>query len=104
MKGRALVPDRERQARAYTADVVERSTLPRAEIAQHYRRGVAVAVDRRQYRYAGFVRRVAELLEGALFVFDSDLLEILELYRQLAPEQQADFKDLLRRLIRGDQS
>lgn len=102
-RGRALAWPRERMAHKYAASVVEQSTLPRLVLAQHYRRAIAVAVEQRQYRNAGFVRRVAEFLEGGLWEIDYDELEMLALYRQLSPELRAEARARMRRLIAGEQ-
>jgi hypothetical protein len=66
-RGRPLVPNGERLARWHAAELIEGSTLPPVEIAKPYRAAVSHNVAQRQYRWAGFVRRVAELLEGDLY-------------------------------------
>lgn len=66
-RGRPLAPESERFARRLAAEVIERSTLAPAELAVEYRASVPMNVAQRQFQWAGFCRRVAELLEGDLW-------------------------------------
>ena len=67
-RSRPLVAKHERFAREYAASALEHSIQPRLELARYYRSAARFNVDQHQYQAAGVFRRVAEFLEGALWL------------------------------------
>ena len=64
--GHPLVDRNERAARRWAGRAIENSTLGRGDLARLYRLDAHQAVSDRQCQWAGFWRRMAELLEGGL--------------------------------------
>ena len=62
-RGRPLSPSREQLARETALDDIEQSTEPAVVRARMWRACAQRAKDERQYQWAGFWRRIAEIQE-----------------------------------------